>query len=324
MYYSTEELIKVAKLYYEVGDTQKTIAEKLNYSRPTISRMLDAAIDRGIVKVTVQYPINSMKNLEEKVKSKYNLRKVFIAPGYVDNVNLVMQDVGKALGTYLTEICGDNDVLGISWGTTLNTIPEFIPANDKKNIKIVQLNGGISKNSFSTGSIALLEKFAEAFSAEFHLLSVPTIVDSQEIAEAILTDTNTKEITEMGRLCNIALFGIGKTSYDNILYQGGYFLKDEYDKLIEDGAVGDICSRYFDLEGEIVHSNLNERTIGLQLEELQNKKHSIAMAVGKDKTKAVYGAIKGNYLNTLFIDESIARALLEIKEELHHESSQTL
>lgn len=313
--YSTEELIKVAKLYYEVGDTQKKIAEQLNYSRPTISRMLDAAIERGIVKVMVQYPINSMTDLEARIKSKYNLKKVFIAKGYVDNVDLVMQDVGKALGKYLTEICRDNDVLGISWGTTLSAIPEFIPQNDKENVKIVQLNGGISRNSLSTGSIALLERFAEAFSAEFHLLSVPTIVDSQEIAEAILKDTNTKEITEMGRLCNIALFGIGKTSYDNILYQGGYFSKDEYAKLIESGAVGDICSRYFDLEGKIVDSGLNSRTIGLQLEELQHKEHSIAMAVGVEKTDAVYGAIKGNYLNTLFIDESIARALLEFKEE---------
>lgn len=310
--YSIEELIKVAKMYYEMGYTQKVIADKMNYSRPTISRMLDAAIDKGVVKVTVQYPINSMEDLAENIKSKFGLKKVFIAPRYIDNDELVKKDVGKALAKYLREICRENDVLGISWGTTLNVVPEFLFGNKVKGIKVVQLNGGISKNSLSTGSIALLEKFAEAFSAEFHLLSVPTIVDSAEIADAISKDSNTQKTLEMGKQCNIALFGIGKTSYDNILYKGGYFMKNEYFDLIEKGAVGDICSRYFNSEGNLVDKELNARTIGLQLDELQHKEHAIAMAVGKEKTQPVYGAIKGGYLNTLYIDESIANALLKL------------
>lgn len=312
--YPDEKLIKVSKMYYELGLTQKEISQRLNYSRPTISRMLDAAMKRGIVKVSVQYPINSLIELAEEIKRKFNLKKVFVAPSYIDDYELIKNDVGKALANFLSDIVQTNDILGVSWGTTLSSVPQFLPQT-KKDIEIVQLNGGISKNSISTGSIDLLERFAKAFSADFHLLSVPTIVDNEEIAQAILEDSSINDVIELGRKCNIALFGIGKTSYDNILYEGGYFSKDYYERLMERGAVGDICSRYFNIRGEIVEEELNQRTIGLQLKDLHEKDYSIAMAIGEDKTKAVYGALKGNYVNTLFIDETIARSLMTFEEE---------
>ncbi|MGM8212706.1 sugar-binding transcriptional regulator [Virgibacillus sp. W0430] len=312
--YSNDELIKIAKMYYELGLTQKQISENLNYSRPTISRMLEAAMEKGIVKVTVQYPVNSMEDIENEIKEKYKLKKVSVSPTYVEDEELIKKDVGKALAKYLYDICNPEDILGISWGTTLNSVTKYLKAKEIDNFKIVQLNGGISKNSFTTGSIALLEKFAKSFSAEFHLLSVPTIVDSAEIANAILKDSSISETIDLGSRCNIALFGIGKTSYRNILFKGGYFKEKEYSELIEKGAVGDICSRYFDIQGNLVDLDLNDRTIGLQLESLKRKQHSIAMAIGQDKTRSVYGAIKGGYLNTLFIDESLARLLLKLEE----------
>ncbi|WP_260398172.1 hypothetical protein [Peribacillus simplex] len=39
--YSNEEMIVVAKMYYEMNLTQKEIAEKLSYSGPLISRIIE-------------------------------------------------------------------------------------------------------------------------------------------------------------------------------------------------------------------------------------------------------------------------------------------
>jgi deoxyribonucleoside regulator len=313
--YEYNDLIKISKMYYEMGKTQKEISEVTSYSRPTISRMLESAMQVGIVKVQIQYPLNSVYELEEEIRNKFNLKKVYVAPIFVEDEELIVKDVGKALALYLHELCKPNDILGISWGNTLSVVATQLPKKKLEDIKIVQLNGGVAVNSYSTGSFSLLEKFSEAFEGQFHLLSVPTIVDSKNIANSILSDSNIRNTVALGSEANIALFGIGRVHFDSVLYKSGYFEGNSYDQLIAKGAVGDICSRFFDIHGRIVDEELNKRTIGLQLEELKHKEYAIAMAVGTKKVEAVYGALQGGYLNTLFIDEHLARELLNFKEE---------
>ncbi|MFJ7973263.1 sugar-binding transcriptional regulator [Psychrobacillus sp. NPDC096389] len=322
--YSKVEMIKVAKLYYEMKLTQKEIAEKLNYSRATISRIIDAAFKAGIIKVEINYTLSSVQKLESKIKEKYNLKKVFVLPVYLHERELVLNDVGKAVAAYLYEICEDDSILGLSWGTSLSHVVPYLKKKVLPNMKIVQLNGGVAKSSYSTGSGALLEKLSQAFCAEHYHLPVPSIVDSSIIAEAIMTDSNIEQALTLGNKSNIALFGIGNVSYDSVLYKGGYFKGDTYEELIEKNAVGDICSRYFSITGELVDRSLNERTIGLELEELRNKEYSIALAAGKEKASSVIGALNGGYVNTLFIDEELAKEICIKEMYLDDESSQII
>lgn len=48
-------------------------------------------------------------------------------------------------------------------------------------------------------------------------------------------------------------------------------------------SVGDICSRFFDGDGNISSEEINQRTIGIELEELKLKKRSILVAGGNRK-----------------------------------------
>lgn len=303
-------MIKVAKLYYEMNLTQKEIADKLNYSRATISRVIDAAFKAGIISVQIDYALTSVQELENKIKEKYKLKKVFVTPVYINELPLVLNDTGKAVAAYLAEICDDNSTLGVSWGTSLSHVIPYLKEKKLPNMRIVQLNGGVAKSSFSTGAAALLEKFSEAFLADNYLLPVPSIVDSSLIADAIMTDSSIEQTLSIGKKSNIALFGIGNVSYDSVLYKGGYFKGDAYEELISKKAVGDICSRYFSLTGELVDDELNQRTIGLELDELRNKEYSIALAVGVEKAKSVIGALNGGYANVLFIDEELAKKIV--------------
>ncbi|WP_318507067.1 sugar-binding transcriptional regulator [Bacillus sp. T3] len=310
--YSRDEMIMVVKMYYEMKLTQKEISERLPYSRPTISRIIDAAIKEGIVDVKINYTLSSVQKLENKIKEKYSLEKVFVAPVYVHDDSLILNDVGKAAAEYLFEICTDNTILGISWGNTLTHVIPYLKAKPLNNMKIVQLNGGIARNSFSTGSAHLLEKFSEAFSSEYQLLPVPTIVDTELIATVMATDSSIKETLELGKVSNIAVFGIGNVSRDNVLYKGGFFKKNAYGDLISKKAVGDICSRYYKEDGTLADEELNKRTIGLQLEDLREKEYSIAIASGVVKAKSVIGALNGGYMNALFIDELLAAEIVKL------------
>ncbi|WP_051331063.1 sugar-binding transcriptional regulator [Aneurinibacillus terranovensis] len=310
--YTIQEMIRVSKMYYELKMTQQEIAEKENISRPTVSRILDNALKEGIVSFVINYPLDSVSNLAAELKETFDLQHVFVAPVYVEDNHLILRDVGKGLSSYLSSIIKDRDVLGISWGNTLTYVSSSLEPMNKREVKVVQLNGSVSTTSHSTGSMGILDQFSKVIPAQPYMLPVPAIVDSDQIATAIMQDSSVKEIISMGKTANIAVFGIGKTSYDSILYKAGYFSEVAYGELLNKGAVGDILSRFYNIYGGLCDDDLNNRTIGLQLEDLKGKDHSIAISCGEEKASAILGALNGNYINTLFTDENTAKAVLKL------------
>ncbi|NLB99109.1 MAG: RNA polymerase subunit sigma-70, partial [Lactobacillales bacterium] len=72
----------------------------------------------------------------------------------------------------------------------------------------------------------------------------------------------------------------------------------------------DIVSRFIDSEGKIVDEELNKRTVGIQLEELKDIKHSILIASGTSKVNGVHATLAGGYCNHVIIDTLLAQNLL--------------
>lgn len=56
---------------------------------------------------------------------------------------------------------------------------------------------------------------------------------------------------------------------------------------------------------------MNERVIGLDLEQLRRIKRCVGVAGGKRKIAAIRGAMRGGYINVVITDIHTARALLE-------------
>ena len=55
-YSKTALIVKVAKLYFEVGMSQAEIAQELDISRSYVSRLLTDAKEQGIVSIAVRDP----------------------------------------------------------------------------------------------------------------------------------------------------------------------------------------------------------------------------------------------------------------------------
>ena len=59
--------INVAKLYYRSEYSQQKIAEELGISRPSVSRLLQYAKEKGYVKIQIFDPVEDMSHMEEVV-----------------------------------------------------------------------------------------------------------------------------------------------------------------------------------------------------------------------------------------------------------------
>lgn len=304
------KVIEAAKLYYLLDYNQSEIAKILGISRPTVSRFLQQAKEEGIVQIKIMDPSENIEKLSSELEERFQLKKAVIAqiPQYEDNI--IKNYLGEKAAAYLNDTVTDKDIIGVTWGTTLYHIAIELKQKFVKDVKIVQLKGGVSHAETNTYASEILYLFGKAFNSTPLHLPLPAIVDHIVVKQAMEADRHIRKVIELGRQANIALFTIGTVKTESLLFQLGYFT-DEDLKTLYPSAVGDICSRFFDQDGNVCNRSLNERTLGINLEELKEKEQSILVAGGAKKIEGIYGALKGRYANVLVTDQFTARFLLD-------------
>ncbi|WP_283153012.1 sugar-binding transcriptional regulator [Guptibacillus hwajinpoensis] len=307
------KVVEAARLYYQLDYSQQEIAKRLEVSRPTVSRLLKQAKREGIVEIKIHDPSQDVHLLATDLAEAYGLldARVAIVPEFEDQI--VKKHIGKIAADYLNATIQDNDLIGVSWGTTLNEIGKNLRHQLLKNVSVVQLNGGISYSETNTYAYEVIQMIGRAFHATSHFLPVPAIVDHLLVKQTMEEDRHIRRVLDMGRNANIALYSVGIPTNDSVIVQADYVSEQELEA-IHSKSVGEICSRFFDEKGMLIHEELNERTIGIDLEDLSMKEKSILAAGGPKKVEAIYGALQGGYANVLVTDHYTARALLEKKQ----------
>jgi len=308
------KIVEAARLYYQLDYSQQDVAKKLEVSRPTVSRMLKQAKEMGIVEITINNPIETGEILTEQLQRRFSLQEAIIisTPEYKDDT--IKKYLGEAAADYLHSTVKDHDIIATSWGTTIYEVAQKLKYKHIQESTIVQLNGGVSHSETKTYASEIVHLFGEAFDTQTYLLPVPAIVDHVVVKQAIEADRHIRKILQKGKDANIAIFSVGNPVEDSVLLQAEYLSKEDQ-QLIKSTAVGEICSRFYDKSGNLCIDSLNDRTIGIELDELAKKEKSILVAGGKSKLGAIYGALQGHYVNVLITDEQTAKMLLEMNRE---------
>ena len=140
--------INVAKLYYRSEYSQQRIAEELGISRPSVSRLLQYAKDKGYVKIQIMDPVEDMSNMEQMLVEKYHLHEVRIASSTINDENEIKKYIGIKAAEYLDSIVQDGDIIGVGWGTTLYDMSCSLLPRVLKGSQIVQLEGGVTHSKW--------------------------------------------------------------------------------------------------------------------------------------------------------------------------------
>lgn len=310
-----ELMVKVAQLYHEYHQTQQKIATLLNLSRPTVSRLLKEAEEEGIIRISVVNPLGEASELETALEKRFNLKKVIVVPSLNSSPQKIKERLGEKAAKYLHSIVRDGDIIAISWGTTLYEVALKVSPKRVSGVKVVQSNGAIGKKSSNDHGNETLHLISKAFNATSYSLPIPAIVDDKHVAELLKRESLTREIFALLDAANIVLFSIGIPTTNSILVEAGYFTPEDLAELQRKGAVGDICSRYFDINGEICDPELDARTVGLELDRLRGKPYSIAVAGSREKAPGIIAACKAGYINVLITDEAAAEEILQLENE---------
>lgn len=305
-------LSKVSKLYYEQELSQQEIARRLQLSRPKVSRLLGQARDEGIVQITVLSPPDTYADLEQQLEVEFGLLEAVVTEGGEGLAPAQLaREIGAAAAAYFRRTLQDGDVVGISWGTTLNAMVHALLPQAVEGVHVVQLNGGLGPPEAEVHSTNLCHRLAQALDSRLTLLPAPGIVDSAAIKEAILSDKNIQHAMGLIEQVTVAYVGVGAPTPDSVLMRDGTIMRQEQlDGLRAKGAVGDIALRFFDADGQPVGSELSGRTIGISLAQLQGIPRVVGVAGGPQKIDVIHAALKGGLINVLVTDEATARRVL--------------
>jgi DNA-binding transcriptional regulator LsrR (DeoR family) len=305
-------MVKVARLYYEHGYRQSDIAQQLNISQASISRLLKRAQDEEIVRIKVSVPHGTYPELEEAVQSAYGLHNVIVVDTG-DNEQAIMRDIGAAAAFYLETTIQQHDVIGISsWSSTLLAMLDAMqPLPQKIRVPVIQILGGIGDPTAQVHAAQLTRRLALLVNGEAVFLPAPGIVGSAETQRAFLDDQYVRAVIQRFSSITIALVGIGAVEPSPLLAtSGNVFSPDEQAALRRLGAVGDICLRFFDDAGHPVTTPLHDRVLGITLEQLRQVRRCIGIAGGQRKLAAIAGALRGGLVNVLITDRWTAEHLI--------------
>ena len=307
-------MVKVARLYHEHGIRQPEIARRLHISQARVSRLLKQAELDGIVRTTVVVPAGVQTALEEGLEERYGLREAVVVELLDDSEASITRDLGNATARYLEASLTGGDVVGISsWSSTLlAAVDAMRPLPPKAGAeRALQLFGGVGNPAAEAHAARLTQRFADLTGARPTFLLAPGIANSLDAREAMITDRFVKEALDGLAEVTLALVGIGALEPSRLLQSSGnIFSEPELHALGEQGAVGDICLRFFDAHGVRIESDVDRRVIGVTLEQLKQADRSVGIAGGGRKYAAIHGALTGGLINVLITDSTTAERLL--------------
>ncbi len=300
-------LTDVARRFYLRGDSQIDIARDLGLDPSTVSRYLKRARSEGIVHVEIRPPRREEVDLGLELAARYQLDRAIVAPAGSEKDEIL----GAVAAEYVEGVVRSGMRLGISWGRTLADVVRHLRPGTVAGMTISQLAGGVNDPMPGIQGADLVRGIAELYpDSRVRYLHAPAIVASEAIHKALLSDPTVQASLQSARRTEVALVGIGQMTPAATLFLGGHVGPDDWQALVEAGAVGNMNTRFFDADGCPV-PELESRTVAITWEELRSIPNVVAVAAGLDKVAAIDGALASHAIDTLVTNEATARSLLE-------------
>ncbi len=315
-------LATVASLYYKLNQSQAEIAGRFGVSTSKVSRMLKEARDRGIVDIRIRMPIPRDVVLEQELCARFGLRDALVLQsGGESDEQMLLHGAGQLAAGYLQRLLPtlpSSASVGVAWGTSVYAAVSALGSMVELHMDVVQLMGGVGQQTVDSPDIGRV--LAAKLGGRHHDLHAPVLVE-QATSRAILTsEPAVREGLTRARQVALAVAGIGGVQERGSSFlRAGLLTRNDLAHLRAQGAAGEMVGRFYKIDGTMEGIEINERIVGLKLEELRRIPHTLAVARGLPKIEAILGALRGRYLTVLATDDLTARGVLAHAKELKTE-----
>lgn len=307
--------LKAAYYYYEKDYTQSEIAEMLNVSRITLGKLLKEAREERIVKIEIvdHRNVKHLLELEATLKDRFGLTDIKVVDCVENERREVTHKIAVAAAKYVEHILRSGVKVGVAWGRTLEQMVSNLNENrTTSDIEVVTLMGGAGTARSSSQPNIIAQRLIQKFGGSGYIINAPYICQTEELCEAIKAEPHIHDVIERTKQADITLVGIGEKPSHSPDYDANYgYGSETIDEILAAGAVGDICARYYDINGKPCNTSVCRRVVSIELEDLKQHSRVIAIGGGPQKHQSVLGALRSGYLDVLITDKFTAQAVVD-------------
>lgn len=306
----TELMTAAAQLYYRDGLDQQAVAGILGVSRSTVSRLLTAAREKGIVRISIDPYEPRDPDLERRLRTQFGLRHAVVVRAGGRATESARRAIGHFAAPAMVAEIRPGFTVGVAGGRTLGElIRAMVPGEPVRGVDVVQLMGHIDPTARNVDAPELGRALSHRFGGSFATLTAPVFAPDRPTRDAVLALEQVRAVWDRFATLDLAFVGVG-TMEESIFIERGVLTAADYASLRTLGAVGEICGRFFDAGGGECASPYRDRVIAVDLEELRRRPAVVAVTHGTGRTAAILAALRGGLINSLVIDDLGAEALL--------------
>ncbi|HEY4035010.1 MAG TPA: sugar-binding domain-containing protein [Ktedonobacteraceae bacterium] len=329
-------LRKVAYMYYEDGHSQEAIAEIEYCSRQTVSKALQKAKDRDIVRISIIPDLRTgyLRNLSREGRRQLNLEDLVLVPGEnFENVGAdetldeVVAEIAKAAADYLDQLLTDSDILAVSGGKTFmrNVVRYLKPARPLPHLQVVSTSGFVeARTSFGDANLIAYD-IAQAYGGLHIWYTIPAFIPHiPEVRPEALKELNsqlpmTRPAMELSEKANVFMMGLWPSYTNKEVVLRGIIAQEQLDAIEAFHPVVDINHWVFDAEGRCINQMMDPppyHILGFAIPDLKEKirkdgtKVILVAGGGPSYAPAIRAVLEAGLANILITDHMTAQLLL--------------
>lgn len=259
--------------------------------------------DSGLRVLEVLKPLvnewSGISTMEKQLTQILGIQKVIIVDGDSDQIHSVKSLLGLEAAKQLESVAKQSKIIAVTGGSTLAAIADSLtPSGNLTNLTFIAARGGMGvEMRLQANTIAAT--FAENTDNAYRTLYLPEYL-SETAYQTIIHEPIVREMIELYDQTDVVIHGIGVALEMAVRRDTS---EEEKQHLLEIGAVSEAFGYYFDEQGKAVQ---RIRTVGIQLEQVNKCKSIIAVAGGKNKTKAILSYFKQGPKQSVLITDSAA------------------
>ncbi|PVB61684.1 sugar-binding transcriptional regulator [Labrenzia sp. 011] len=306
-----EAIIEVTWCYYQDGMNQNEIAERLGISRATVVNYLSEARRRDYVRITLDSDIFRDQQLARALMERFGLHDAIVVPSSPDGADQSLDRVTRVVSDWLPSLLEPGDRLGVAWGETVYRVAEAAPRVTIDELTVVQLVGS-RPAALGFAAETCSATLARRYGAHCVNLHVPLLLSDRQLVDRLKQEPVIREQLDAVADCNKTIFACGTCTADSHVVHAGLLDRSEVDACAKKGAIGVICGRLIDHDGNAVMREIENRMIAVTLDQMKNKDMGLLVGSGPERAAPMLAAIRGGYATHVATCTETAAQMLEL------------
>ncbi len=209
-------LQRIARNYFVVGMLQSDIAAVEHLSRPSVSRLLTEARERGVVQFRIGPPVDRVPELETELQRRTPLHTCIVSTGKPRSLYGNSSRLGYVAARYLESQLPHVQLLGVASSRSLSGVVESMVQAPIRKLTVIDLLGCLpggrkdrghrtESASMDRGGPNTARLMAARLDATFRALPAPFVHKTATSLDAALDAAVVRETFELGPHCELAL-----------------------------------------------------------------------------------------------------------------------